>query len=72
MRGPAAAFQLVRNRSLTLTGIRPYDVASHVEQLLTMPRPPERPSIVGPVGVKQELAAVRMLFNCWSPGKSCR
>jgi site-specific recombinase XerD len=42
------------DRGLTLTTIRPFDVATYIELLQTTHSPP---------GVKQQLAAVRMLFD---------
>jgi hypothetical protein len=41
-------------RGLTLTAIRPHDVATYIEQLQTQASAPS---------VKQQLAAVRMLFD---------
>jgi hypothetical protein len=42
------------DRALTLTTIRPFDVATYIETLQQTHAPP---------GVKQQLAAVRMLFG---------
>ena len=47
-------FVWCENRGLTLTAIRPFDVGEWVEQLQENH---------GPAGVKQQLAAVRMMFN---------
>ena len=47
-------FRLVRDRGLTLTTIRPFDVGEWIEQLQENH---------GAAGVKQQLAAVRMMFN---------
>jgi len=63
-------FAWCENRGLTLTGIRPYDVAGYVGSY-SGAAAAKRPPLSAP-SVKQELAAIRMLFNCWSPGKSCR
>ena len=46
--------RLVRNRGLSLTAIRPFDVAAWVKELQQKHGAP---------GVKQQLAAVRMLFD---------
>lgn len=43
------------DRGLTLTTIRPFDVATYIETLGKTHSAP---------GVKQQLAAVRMLFDC--------
>src|SRR5271165_5248928 len=47
-------FAWCEDRGLTLTTIRPHDVGAWVEQLQEKQGPP---------GVKQQLAAVRMLFD---------
>lgn len=47
-------FAWCENRGLTLTTIRPFDVATYIETLQKTHSPP---------GVKQQLAAVRMLFD---------
>ena len=49
-----AVLRLVRDRGLTLTAIRPFDVAAWVKELQEKHGAP---------GVKQQLAAVRMLFD---------
>jgi site-specific recombinase XerD len=55
MRAPAAGFLAwCENRGLTLTAIRPFDVAAWVKDLQQKHAAP---------GVKQQLAAVRMLFD---------
>ena len=46
--------RLVRERGLTLTAIRPFDVGAYIEALQETAAPPS---------VKQQLAAVRMLFD---------
>ena len=47
-------FVWCEDRGLTLTTIRPFDVATYIETLQQTHSPP---------GVKQQLAAVRMLFD---------
>ena len=47
-------FAWCEDRGLTLTTIRPFDVATYIETLQKTHSPP---------GVKQQLAAVRMLFD---------
>src|SRR4051812_15218740 len=47
-------FAWCEDRRLTLATIRPFNVAAWIEQLQT---------IHSPLGVKQQLAAVRMLFD---------
>jgi hypothetical protein len=47
-------FAWCEDRGLTLTTIRPFDVAAYIETLQQTHSPP---------GVKQQLAAVRMLFD---------
>jgi hypothetical protein len=47
-------FAWCENRGLTLTTIRPFDVATYIEALQKTHSPP---------GVKQQLAAVHMLFD---------
>jgi site-specific recombinase XerD len=55
MRAPAADFfAWCENRGLSLTSIRPFDVAAWVKDLQQQHGSP---------GVKQQLAAVRMLFD---------
>jgi site-specific recombinase XerD len=61
-RACSSFFAWCEHRGLTLTAIRPYDVAGYVEQLLRVPRPPNDRPLSAP-SVKQELAAVRMLFD---------
>src|SRR6202051_2180202 len=53
-------FAWCETRGLTLTTIRPFDVATYIETLGKTHSAP---------GVKQQLAAVRMLFDCLIPGQ---
>jgi site-specific recombinase XerD len=53
-RACARFFAWCEQRGLTLAAIRPHDVATYIEQLQTHASAPS---------VKQQLAAVRMLFN---------
>jgi site-specific recombinase XerD len=48
-------FAWCENRGLTLAAIRPFDVAAYIEGLLQQEH--------SAPGVKQQLAAVRMLFD---------
>src|SRR5947207_14455537 len=54
-------FAWCENRRLSLTAIRPFDVAAWVKDLQ---------GTHGAPGVKQQLAAVRMLFDCNHPAKA--
>src|SRR6201995_1297677 len=54
-------FAWCEQRGLTLTTIRPFDVGEWVEQLQENH---------GPAGVKQQLAAVRMMFNWLLTGQT--
>jgi site-specific recombinase XerD len=61
-RACSSFFSWCENRGLTLTTIRPYDVSLYIEQLLRASRPPNDRPLSAP-SVKQELAAIRMLFD---------
>src|SRR5271166_3833458 len=56
-------FAWCENRGLSLTAIRPFDVAAWVKDLQRT---------YGAPGVKQQLAAVRMLFDWLVTGRWCR
>jgi hypothetical protein len=62
-RACARFFAWRESRNLALTAIRPFDVGAYVEILQGDGAAP---------GVKQELAAIRMLFDGWLWDRSCR